>query len=383
MEHALPFADELIGPSAARAMLRAMRTAAPDTAFTALGSAARGLAPLALRERADLLRDALLTDLPGPYDTLAAAVRAAAEDDETFTGWLIWPVTGAVAQRAVDTGTDEAFDDALALLAELTGRLTSEFSLRPLLRHDPRRALERIMPWTRSSDQDVRRLASEGTRPFLPWATRVPALLDDPRSTLPILNALYRDESEYVRRSVANHLNDLSRNHADLVVETAAAWLDAPDDSTQRLVRHALRSLVKKGDSGALALMGFASAPALDVEGPVLAEDSVPYGGTLHFTATLTNTGAEPVQLAIDYLVHHLRANGRQSAKTFKLATKLLQPSQSVEFTRAHSFREITTRRYYPGEHAVELQVNGVRHGRAVFALRESAAQASQRGREV
>ena len=366
----MPFADELIGPSAARALLRSMQTAAPDVAFTALRSANRGLGPLALRERADLLRDALLKDLPGSYDGLADTVREAARDEEIFTGWLIWPVTGAVAQRAVDEGTGHAFDDALALLAELTGRLTSEFSLRPLLRHDPHRALKRIMPWTRSRDQDVRRLASEGTRPFLPWATRVPALQDDPRSTLPILNALYRDESEYVRRSVANHLNDLSRNHPDLVVETAAAWLAVPDDNTRRLVRHALRSLVKKGDPGALALMGFAPAPALDITGPVLAEDSVPYGGTLHFTATLTNTGAEPVQLAIDYVIHHLRANGQHSTKTFKLATKLLEPSQSVEFSRTHSFREITTRRYYPGEHAVELQVNGARHGRAVFALR-------------
>ncbi|WP_329116673.1 DNA alkylation repair protein [Streptomyces sp. NBC_01465] len=370
----MPFADELIGPSTARDLLRAMQAAAPDTDFKALRSATRSLGPLPLRERSDLLRDALLTDLPGTYADFAATIRSAARDEKTFTGWLIWPVTSAVAQRAVTEAKTKAktksFDDALDLLAELTGRLTSEFALRPLLRHDPQRALKRITRWTRSSDQDVRRLASEGTRPFLPWAIRVPALFEDPRATLPILDALYRDESEYVRRSVANHLNDLSRNHPDLVVETAGAWLAAPDDNTQRLVRHALRTLIKKGDPGALALMGFAPTPSVDVKGPTLTTTSIPYGGTLHFTASLTNTSTEPVQLAIDYVVHHLRANGQHSTKTFKLATRLLDPAETLEITRTHSFREITTRRYYPGEHAIELQVNGARHGHTVFDLK-------------
>ncbi|WP_434592866.1 DNA alkylation repair protein [Streptomyces sp. A5-4] len=370
----MPFADELIGPATADTLLHALRAVAPGAEFPALRSAGRSLGPLPLRERSDLLRDAMLEDLPGAYADFAATMRAAALGVPSFTGWLIWPVTSAVAHKGIAEGTDAAFDDALDLLAELTGRLTSEFALRPLLRHDSRRALERITPWARHQDHDVRRLASEGTRPFLPWATRVPTLLAEPRATLPILDALYRDDSEYVRRSVANHLNDLSRNHSDLVVETAGAWLAAPDETTPRLVRHALRSLIKQGHPGALALMGFVADPALDIDGPTLAEDTVPYGGTLHFTASITNTAAQPVRLAIDYVVHHLRANGQQSTKTFKLATKVLGVDETLDISRDHSFREITTRRYYPGEHAIELQINGARHGRAAFDLRAPRA---------
>ncbi|MDJ0461932.1 hypothetical protein QMK30_09835 [Streptomyces sp. H27-C3] len=154
----------------------------------------------------------------------------------------------------------------------------------------------------------------------------------------------------------------------------AGAWLAAPDENTPRLVRHALRSLIKQGNPGALALMGFVADPALDIGGPVLAEGVVPYGGTLHFTASVTNTAAQPVRLAIDYVVHHLRANGQQSTKTFKLVTKVLGADETLDISREHSFREITTRRYYPGEHAVELQINGTRHGHVTFDLQPPGA---------
>ena len=225
----MPSADELLGPSSAEALARAIGTAAPGSPLPSLQAAGDGLQGLALRERADLLRDALLADIPGGYPDLARVVRAAAGSEE-FTGWLIWPVTSAVAAKAVEAGQAAdaaAFEDALALLAELTPRLTSEFAVRVLLRHDLDRALSVISAWTDSPDEHVRRLASEGTRPYLPWSIRVPEILARPGSTIDLLDALYRDESGYVRRSVANHLNDLSlsllligRDEAALIVGT-------------------------------------------------------------------------------------------------------------------------------------------------------------------
>lgn len=266
----MPFADELISRHTVQNLTHAIRAAAPDTTLTALHAAARQIGPLALRQRADLLRDALLTDLPGDYATLARTVRTARDNAPQFTGWLIWPVTSALATRAVQEGETAPFDDAMALLADLTGRLSSEFAIRTLLRHDVDRALNTIEgDWAGSADPDVRRLASEGTRPYLPWAVRVPQILARPGVTVPILDALYRDESAYVRRSVANHLNDLSRDHPELVVDTARRWLDSPDATTERLVRHGLRTLVKRGHLGALELLGFAPA-VLDVDGPRL-----------------------------------------------------------------------------------------------------------------
>ncbi|MFD0502264.1 DNA alkylation repair protein [Streptomyces chiangmaiensis] len=256
----------------------------------------------------------------------------------------------------------------MALLADLTGRLTSEFALRVLLRHDVDRALRIVTGWTASPDSDVRRLASEGTRPYLPWSIRVPALISRPGATVPVLDVLYSDESEYVRRSVANHLNDLSRDHADLVVTTARGWLAAPTPTTGRLVRHGLRRLVKRGHPGALELLGFAPA-SLEIGGPVLDRITVPFGGSVRFTATIRNVGDQEARLSIDYVVHHNKANGSQSAKTFKLTTRTLAPGETVEVGREHSFRPITTRRYHPGPHAVSLQVNGVASDRAEFEL--------------
>jgi 3-methyladenine DNA glycosylase AlkC len=364
----VPFADELIGDHTAKALINAIAAAVPGSPLPALRAAAGGLAGRALRERSDLLRDALLADLPGDYGVFAQTIRAAQHGPLPFNGWLIWPVTSAIATKAIADGSTEAFDDAMQMMAELTSRLTSEFAIRLLLDNDLDRALAIVRTWTDSPDEHVRRLACEGTRPYLPWAKRVPAILARPRETLPVINALYRDESEYVRRSVANHLNDLSREQPDLVVHTAAAWLADPDENTRRLVRHALRTLIKKGHPGALALMGFAQAD-VEVVGPALSATQVPFGGELAFTATVVNTGTEPAVLAIDYVVHHLKATGKQSDKTFKLTTATLAPEQKLELSRRHSFREITTRRYYPGAHAIELQINGVRYGRTDFTL--------------
>ncbi len=364
----MPFADELLGVDVAATLARSIQGAVPERTLHELPRAADAFDGLSLRERADVLRDALLADVPGDYATLARVIRSAAEHDPAFTGWLIWPVTSAVAARAVAEGTDASFDDAMAVLADLTGRLTSEFAIRTLLRHDLDRALDIIAGWTDSPDEHVRRLASEGTRAYLPWAVRVPGLVSHPERTVPILDALYRDDSESVRRSVANHLNDLSRDSPELVVETARRWLDAPAPTTQALVRRALRTLVKRGDPRALALLGFGPA-TVEIDGPLLADTRVPWGEEIRFTAVIRNTGAENAHLAIDYVVHHRRANGTLTTKVFKIATADLAAGEEFAIDRRHSFRAITTRRYYPGEHAIALQVNGVATPPVTFEL--------------
>jgi len=364
----MPFADQLIGVPTAIALTTAIQAVAPHAPLTGLRAATEALGPLSLRERSDLLRDALLADLPGDYASFAATVRSAASGTAPFVGWLIWPVSTAIAVKGIEAGTDAAFDDALGMLAELTGRLSSEFAIRLLLDHDLGRALPVVLDWTASTDADVRRLATEGTRPFLPWARRVPGILAEPTATLPILHALYRDENEVVRRSVANHLNDLSRRQPELAVAATAAWLAEPDENTARLVRHALRTLVKRGHPGALAQLGFHTAD-VTVAGPVLAETNVPFGGTVNFTVSIRNNARTTTRLVVDYVVHHQKANGALSGKTFKLTTLSLEPGEVVLLAKGHSLRAITTRRYYPGEHAIELRVNGVPSGRTPFTL--------------
>ena len=215
---------------------------------------------LGLSDRVWVLRDALLENLPGTYAELETVFRSALRD-ERFAGWMIWPVTEAVAARALGSPLPSDFGAGLVLLADLTNRLTSEFAIRSFLRVDLLRSLAVVLTWTNHPEEDVRRLASEGTRARLPWAKRVPALFADPSPTVPILDALYRDGSDYVRRSVANHLNDISRLDPALAVRTAQRWLADPSPTTARLVRHAMRTLTKQGYPEALALLGFLPVP--------------------------------------------------------------------------------------------------------------------------
>ncbi|EWM17543.1 DNA alkylation repair protein [Kutzneria sp. 744] len=353
----MPTAEEMLSVAAVRTLA--------DILGKAPAVAAVDLDGAAFSERGRLVRDALLADLPAKYPAFERAIRKAMKDPR-FTGWMIWPVTEAVAVRAVP----DAFDVGLQLVADLTSRLTGEFALRTFLAADLDRTLATALRWTASPDEHVRRLASEGTRPRLPWAKRVPAIIDDPQSTVPILDALHRDPSEYVRRSVANHLNDISRSDPALAVAVATRWLTT---ETAPLVRHALRTLVKAADPGALALLGFPPPAALTVTGPALGRANVRVGEELPFEFTLTNDGDEDVRLAVDYVVHHRKANGTLTPKVFKLTTRTLAAGESVTISRRHSFRPITTRVYHSGEHAVELQVNGRTFGRTSFTLRPQA----------
>ncbi|QUQ62552.1 DNA alkylation repair protein [Kutzneria sp. CA-103260] len=349
----MPTAEEMLSTAAVRSLARILD--APTVRAVKLTGAS-------FSERGRLVRDALLADLPTAYGQFERAIRKAMKDP-AFTGWMIWPVTEAVAVRAVPNG----FDQGLALVADLTSRLTGEFALRTFLDADLDRTLATALRWTESPDEHVRRLASEGTRPRLPWARRVPAILDDPQSTVPILDALHRDPSPYVRRSVANHLNDISRADPALAVDVATRWLTT---ETLPLVRHALRTLVKAADPGALALLGFPPPAALTVVGPALGAAAVRVGDELPFEFTLRNDGGSEVRLAVDYVVHHRKANGSLSPKVFKLTVRTLAAGESVTISRRHSFRPISTRVYHPGEHAVELQVNGRTFGRTSFELR-------------
>ncbi|WP_047690750.1 DNA alkylation repair protein [Kocuria sp. ZOR0020] len=364
----MPTADQMLGTSTVEALARMITLVTPQQPAEHLNAVPAALDGQPMRARVDLVSHALLKDL-GP-DRLVATIReAATAHPQDFSGWMIWPVTEAVAHNAVATGSERTFQEALDVLAEFTHRFTAEFALRILLRQDHRRVLAAASEWTQSPDEHVRRLASEGTRPLLPWGLRVPELAAEPSATLPILTALHNDPSEYVRRSVANHLNDLSRHHPDLVVQTAATWLDRPGSYTARTVKHALRTVIKRGHPEALALTGYPPV-VVDVQGPLLTPPAVQWGGSLQISATVHNDDdATPAKLLIDYVVHHRKANGTTTPKTFKWTTMELAPGETVELTRRHSFREITTRKYHAGMHSVALQINGVEHPAVDFEL--------------
>ncbi|GAA1793904.1 DNA alkylation repair protein [Leucobacter iarius] len=369
----MPLADELLGADEAEALIAALAAAEPATGFAGLRAAAARLGELALSARARALAEALDADLDDGADRLNAVVRSATADPG-FAGWMLWGVGLAVGRRAIDDGSDAAFDDGLALLRELTPRMTSEFSVRPMLRHDLHRALRTMADWTSDPDPHVRRLASEGTRPLLPWGERVPGLVEDPGLTRGILDALHDDPDEVVRRSVANHLNDHSRAHPGFAVEVVRGWQRRGGPHVARTASHALRTLVKRGDADALALLGFRAAE-VEVSPIEIAERRIEPGGTVRFGAEIRNIGIESADLVIDYALFFPDSRGRERTKVFKIGRRTLAPGERTRVDASRSFRALTTRSYYPGDYGVALQVNGVAFERAAFAVRPEAIE--------
>lgn len=371
--------ESFAGAGAAAGAARGVVGGAGRTAdFPALAAAEQAVPGLRLRQRVDLVRDALLHDLPAGFP---AAERLVLDvlDEPGFGGWMIWPTSEFVVRRALQSGSAAHFDAAMALLARLTAGLTGEFAVRDLLIARPERALQIMQGWTAHDDEHVRRFASEGSRAYLPWAKRVPWLVQHPAATGGILDALHADPADYVRRSVANHLNDLSRIDPVLVTRTAAGWAAAPGDGSARVIRHGLRTLIKRADPIALALVGFGGG-ALRVERPRVSVELVPWSGAITFTARVHNEGETDAVVAIDYSLGFQRADGSVRPKTFKLGTRQIAAGATVEVTKTHSFRPITTRAYHPGAHSVTVQANGVLSPPAGFVL---AAPAEPSGRDA
>lgn len=337
--------------------------------------ATTGLEPLELKQRADHIRKALDACLPRDFrhacETMLAALHVESDvdlsntemDDRGIRGWAILPMTDYVAQNGLDD-----FDFSMDVLKELTKRSTSELAVRAFFLADTGRALRHALAWSEDPNFHVRRLASEGSRPRLPWALRLPMFVDDPSPVLPILDALRDDPEEYVRRSVANNLNDIAKDHPDLVADIAARWFDDASPERRKLVRHACRTLVKQGHPATLQALGYAK-PELSVTGLAVATPHVTLGGHLEFSMTVNSRALETQPLIVDYAIHHRKANGTTSPKIFKWKVMDLPAGKSVRLVRKHAIRPITTRVYYPGTHQVEVQINGERFARADFEL--------------
>lgn len=341
-----------------------------DTDAFVAAVAAR-LESLELKERAVLMADALRDHLPADFPTAANILLAIlGSEDDSLEGvanhsfWLM-PVATFVERHGLDH-----FEASVAAMMEITKRHTAEFTIRPFLLRYPEQTLAVLHEWVYDSNEHVRRLVSEGTRPRLPWGMRLQPFIADPSPTLALLEQLKDDPSEYVRRSVANHLNDISKDNPHLVIATLQRWQQDAGHERLWIIRHALRSLVKAGDPDALALLGFGDAP-VSLHAFTITPAVIHLGEAVTLSFTLQNKSEAPHKLVIDYVVHLVKANGRTSPKVFKLTMRTLAGGEAVTLQRRHVVKPVTTRRYYPGEHQVEIQVNGRRLGSASFHLAE------------
>lgn len=332
------------------------------TSDTFVEVATRGLDDLELLARAKQIAGALHEHLPREFpravDVLLRSLGPEHSTDELegvgMAPFYYMPHTIFVAERGLDH-----FDLSLHAQYELTKRFTAEFSIRAFIAKNPERTWTEFLRWAKDENAHVRRLVSEGTRPRLPWASRVAWLDANPQRVFALLELLKDDPSTLVRRSVANNLNDWSKSHPELTIETCSAWLTSGSPETVALVRHALRSLVKAGHRGALALLGAGAAPKVQVSQTRLTR-SLRVGDELRFSFCLTSTSRSAQKLVIDYAVHFVKANGTTRPKVFKLKQLDLPAKGSATLEGKVSLAPMTTRKHYPGRHHIEALVNGV-----------------------
>ncbi|MBK6343375.1 MAG: DNA alkylation repair protein [Flavobacteriales bacterium] len=258
--------------------------------------------------------------------------------------------------------------NSLEALKYFTSFGSSEFAVREFFRRDPIGTLKVMRSWAEDQNEHVRRLASEGSRPRLPWSFRLDAVLKDPKLTTPILERLRADDSLYVRKSVANHLNDFSKDHPKYMVDLLRSW-DRKHPHTAWIAKHASRTLIKAGDVDALALFAFDSKVKVRVDGLELSPKRLKLGETLELSFTVTSEAQRAQQLVIDYAVHYRKANGGTSKKVFKLKEVELGPRGSMHISKRQRIVDFSTRKHHAGEHVVEVFVNGRSRAQAVFEL--------------
>lgn len=320
-----------------------------------------GLAPRELKARiswiADVLADHLPADFPAAADAIEAALPAPLDPtltDDDFGHFIHAPLGVYVENHGIAVHSARSLD----LLKEITKRFSMEFSIRAFLNAHETETLERMQDWAGDDNYHVRRLVSEGTRPKLPWGQSVGLIHDQ---TLPLLDRLYADQTRYVVRSVANHLNDITKLDPERVLERLAGWQNAGAQDSKELAwmtKHALRGLVKAGHVGALAHLGYRPDAPVTVTDFAIAPDDLQIGDAAEVRCTLK--AEVPTPLIVDYVIDYVKANGSLAPKVSKFKVLDLKPGKATAFKKKHVFKgDATTFKLYPGAHRIHLQING------------------------
>jgi 3-methyladenine DNA glycosylase AlkC len=328
---------------------------------------------LELMERVYWIRDCLKEHLPEDYreavDILLQSLPEPCDpalSDDDFGNFIYSPYSYFVAEYGL-VKKDLIF--SLKALKQMTTRFSVEGPIRFFINEFPRETLAELSKWARDPHYHVRRLASEGTRPSLPWAKKINIPHTD---SVDILNILYADKTRFVTRSVANHLNDISKIDPSLVIKMLKVWKKLGRQDKKELdymISHSLRTLVKDGHSDALALLGYV-AKDIEVSDFKIHTKTVNIGKAAEFSFTLTSTSNKPQKLMIDYVVHFRKANGELTTKTHKLAKKILSSKEVIKIEKKHPLKLMTTRKLYTGIHKIELQINGQSFGTEEFSLK-------------
>ncbi len=331
-----------------------------DKAF--VSAVMKKLTKLELKERIVWIAKVLEDQLDKDFKVAAKQIKSAlpneldpAKTDDDFGDFIIAPLGEFVVRNGL---SKKNLKVSLSTLKELTKRFSMEDAIRYFINEFPDETMAELRKWVNDKNYHVRRLVSEGTRPLLPWSGRISI---DQSVTLPLLDKLHADQTRYVTRSVANHLNDIAKSDPSRVVETLKRWKKAEEQDEKELdwmIRHSLRTLVKQGHAKALKMLGYRVDPKVKVTGLKWAPASLAPGETLEFYFKLEASTDE--KLMIDYVVDFVKANGQTKPKVHKLKQLQLKKGEVVTVSKKHSFRKnASTITYYPGVHTVTLQING------------------------
>jgi len=319
-------------------------------------------ADLELKERIFHIRDMLKKYLPSDFleaaDILLKALPPeldSTKTDDDFGDFIYAPYSEFVTAFGC---CEEYLDFSFLALREMTKRFSVEFAIRDFINHFPDKTYAMLQACSLSENYHERRLASEGLRIKLPWATKI---FIDYHDSMPILDNLYTDSTRFVTRSVANHLNDISKVDAPLVLETLKRWKKSEKQDQKEMdfiISHALRTLIKNGHEETLSFLGYRANPAITVKSFTLSSETIMIGESLVFSFEIE--AHEDEGLIVDYIVHFKTKSGKHNPKVHKLKKLLLRKNETMQISKKHYFKAgMTTRKLYPGKHKLELQING------------------------
>ncbi len=319
----------------------------------------QGFSRMELKEKMHHLTKCLFQTLPSSY---TRAIDILIKIAPYVKGFEAMSLPDYVEQYGL-----QDWDLSLPALAHFTKFSSSEFAIRPFLNIDPERRMKFMMELADNQDSSIRRFSSEGCRPRLPWAMALPKFKKDPSLIIQVLEKLKNDKSEFVRRSVANNLNDISKDNPDTVLELCEKWKGDTID-TDWIIKHACRALLKSGNKRALLLFNFGDPKNIDVENLEL-NKIINFGEKLQFSFDINNKEKNKTKVRLEYVIYYMKSNGKLSGKVFQIIEKYYNSGRH-SFLRNQSFVNMSTRKHYPGKHELAIVVNGEEKIRKSFKLK-------------
>ena len=304
-----------------------------------------------LMDRINRVAIAIDVATKGSFDTVATGLEKAAPIHPSGFEQIIFP------EYVKLFGQDE-FERSMLALERLTVYSTGEFAIRPFLKNDPNRVMQKMEEWSKHENEHIRRFACEGCRPRLPWGGNIPAFIEDPEPIFPILKRLRNDESLYVRKSVANNMNDISKDHPETVLRIAECWLNEKKTNSTWVAKKALRTLLKQPHPKALELFEYANPDSIELPELQLNNAAPRIGEEFEFSFKVKSVSEEIQKLRVEYLIEFKKKFG-SSTKVFQISEFDLDAKLEKAFTKRHSFKDLTTRKHYPGSHTISIRING------------------------